>query len=307
MRYGLYIALAFSTLLFSALKPEAFPTLTNALSVLTLAAPLMIVTLGLTIALIMTEIDLSIGSMMGLAGALSVVAMSFWGLPWPVAVLLTFAVTLLAGFATGSMVTFGGANSLIISLGMATFLTGIEFSLTNQRTIYQGIDSGFISLGQSVIFGLNAQVWIAGGLALACYLLLEKTELGRYMYATGSNPEACRLAGIPVRRLRTLAFIFSAAGATIAGLLLTAQSASSYSNIGLPYLLPAFAAAFLGSTVSEKGQFTVAGTVAAVLFISVIQSGLTMLALSTGTINLAQGGLLIAAVLLSRLGQRTGK
>lgn len=306
LRYGLYIALLLSIALFSALKPNAFPTVTNALSILTLAAPLMIVALGLTIALIMNEIDLSIGSVMGLSGAFCVVAMSFWGLPWPVAIAMTIAVGASAGVATGSMVTLGGANSLIISLGMATFLTGIEFSLTNQRTIYQGIDPAFISIGQSAILGLNAQVWIAGVLAALCYVLLEKTELGRYMYATGSNPEACRLAGVPVQRLRIAAFVFSALGAMIAGLLLTAQSASSYSNIGLPYLLPAFAAAFLGSTVSDKGQFTVAGTVAAVLFISVIQSGLTMLALSTGSINLAQGGMLIAAVLLSRLGQKAG-
>ena len=255
----------------------------------------------------MNEIDLSIGSMMGLAGAFCVVLMSHLGVPWPLAMLSTFVLAIIVGISTGTMVTHGGANSLIISLGMATFLTGIEFTLTNQRTIYTGIDAGFIALGQSEVLGLNAQIWIAGGLALVCFLALEKTEMGRYMYATGSNAEACRLAGVPVRTLRVSAFVFSAVGAATAGLLLTAQSASSFSNIGLPYLLPAFAAAFLGSTVSAKGQFTVAGTVAAVLFIGVIQSGLTMLQLSTGSINLSQGGMLIAAVLLSRLGRRSGK
>ena len=306
-RFGLYFALLIAIALFGALKPDAFLTITNALSILTLAAPLMIVSLGLTIALIMNEIDLSIGSMMGLAGAFCVVLMSHLGVPWPLAMASTFLLAIAVGMTTGTMVTHGGANSLIISLGMATFLTGIEFTLTDQRTIYSGIDEGFIALGQSTILGLNAQIWIAGTLAGTCFLALEKTEMGRYMYATGSNTEACRLAGVPVRRLRISAFVFSALGAATAGLLLTAQSASSFSNLGLPYLLPAFAAAFLGSTVSPKGQFTVVGTVAAVLFIGVIQSGLTMLQLSTGSINLSQGGLLIAAVLLSRLGRRSGK
>ena len=306
-RFGLYIALLVAIAVFGALRPDAFLTVTNALSILTLAAPLMIVSLGLTIALVMNEIDLSIGSMMGLAGAFCVVLMSHLGVPWPLAMLCTVLLAVAVGITTGTMVTHGGANSLIISLGMATFLTGIEFTLTNQRTIYTGIDEGFIALGQSEILGLNAQIWIAGILALICFLALEKTEMGRYMYATGSNAEACRLAGVPVRTLRISAFVFSALGAAMAGLLLTAQSASSFVNVGLPYLLPAFAAAFLGSTVSPKGQFTVAGTVAAVLFIGVIQSGLTMLQLSTGSINLSQGGMLIAAVLLSRLGQRSGK
>ena len=306
-RFGLYIALVIAIAVFGALRPDAFLTLTNALAILTLAAPLMIVALGLTIALVMNEIDLSIGSMMGLAGALCVVLMAHWGVPWPVAMAATILVAVVAGATTGIMVTHGGANSLIISLGMATFLTGVEFTLTDQRTIYAGIDAGFIALGQSRILGLNAQIWIAGALALICFLALEKTEMGRYMYATGSNAEACRLAGVPVRTLRVSAFVFSACGAAIAGLLLTAQSASSFSNVGLPYLLPAFAAAFLGSTVSHRGQFTVVGTVTAVLFIGVIQSGLTMLQLSTGSINLSQGGMLIAAVLLSRLGRRSGR
>lgn len=305
--WGLLIALCVVVCIFSILRPNAFFTSTNALAILTLAAPLAIAALGLTVALVMNEIDLSVGSMIGLGGAFAVCLMSFWDVHWFLAIVLAFTLAIAAGMATGAMVTFGGANSLIITLGMATLLTGIEFTLTDQRTIYSGIPAGYVAIGQSYMFGVNVQVWIALLVSLIAWILLEKTETGRYMYATGSNQEAAYLAGIPVARLRMCGFIIVAVCATLAGILLTAQSASAFSNAGQPYLLPSFASAFLGSTMSRDGRFTVIGTLVAVLFIGVIQTGLTMMQLSTGAINIAQGGLLVLAVLLSRIGKKGSK
>lgn len=189
---------------------------------------------------------------------------------------------------------------------MATFLTGIEFSLTDQRTIYTGLDPAYMLIGQSYFLGLNLQIWIAAAITFVAWLILEKTEAGRFIYAVGANPQAAYLAGVPVRILRIGGFVSVAICATITGILLTSQSASAFSNAGQPFLLPAFASAFLGSTISPDSRFTVFGTLVAVLFIGVIQTGLTMLQLSTGLINLAQGGLLIVAVMLSRLGKAGG-
>lgn len=304
--YGLFIALLAAIALFSALRPEAFFSITNARSVLMLASPLLIAALGLTIALAVNEIDLSVGSMIGLGGAFAVCLMSFWGVPWLLAIFASLGLGLVVGLAIGALVSIGGANSLIITLGMATFLTGIEFTLTNQRTIYTNLDPAYIAIGQSYALGMSLQVWIAAAIAFLAWILLEKTETGRFIYAVGANADAAYLAGVPVRRLRIGGFICVAICATISGILLTSQSASAFSNAGQPYLLPAFASAFLGSTMSSDGRFTVVGTVVAVLFIGVIQTGLTMLQLSTGAINLAQGGLLIVAVMLSRLGKSKG-
>lgn len=304
--YGLFLALLLAIGVFSALRPDAFFSTTNARSVLTLAAPLLIASLGLTIALAVNEIDLSVGSMIGLSGALAVCLMSFYDVPWVLAITASLILGVIVGLVIGALVSFGGANSLIITLGMATFLTGIEFSLTDQRTIYTNIDPSYIAIGQSYLLGMSVQVWIAAAIALFAWLLLEKTETGRFIYAIGANPNAAYLAGVPVNKLRIFGFVCVAVTASIAGILLTSQSASAFSNAGQPYLLPAFAAAFLGSTMSPDGRFTVVGTVIAVLFIGVIQTGLTMLQLSNGAINLAQGGLLIIAVMLSRLGRSKG-
>lgn len=302
-RWGLAIALIATIIVFSALRPEAFFTTTNAQAMLTLSAPLTVAALGLTVALVMNDIDLSLGSMIGLCGAVAISAMSFWAIPWPLAILLALGVAIVGGLATGWMVAAIGANSLIITLGMATLLTGLEFILTDQKTIYQGVQDGYIALGQSQFLGINIQVLVAAIVALAAYLLLERSEAGRYMYAVGGNPTAAFLAGVPVRALRITGMVLSGLGSALAGILLTAQSASSFSNSGQSYLLPAFAAAFLGTTLSPDGRFSVVGTLTAVLFIAVVQTGLTMLQLSSGTINVAQGGLLIAAVLLSRFGR----
>lgn len=306
-RFGLPAALLSAAAIFSALRPEAFFTITNAQAMLTLSAPLIVAALGLTIALVMNDIDLSLGSMIGLCGAVAIAAMSFWSIPWPLAILFALMVAIVGGLATGWMVASLGANSLIISLGMATLLTGLEFTVTDQKTIYQGVQDGYIALGQSQVLGVNVQVVVAAVVALSAYLLLERSEAGRYMYAVGGNPTAAFLAGVPVRALRITGIVLSGLGAAIAGILLTAQSASAFSNAGQSYLLPAFASAFLGSTLSPDGRFSVVGTVVAVLFIAVVQTGLTMLQLSSGTIYVAQGALLIAAVLLSRFGLTTAR
>lgn len=303
-KYGLVLALIAAIVIFSLLKPKAFYSMRNAFAILTLAAPLAIASLGLTVSLVLNEIDLSIGSMIGLGGAFAICLMSFWGVPWYAAILLAILLGFGAGMATGVMVAISGANSLIITLGMATLLTGIEFLLTNQRTIYSGVEDAYIMLGQSIFLGLNIQVWVASFIAIVIWILLEKTEAGRFMYASGSSPEAAFLAGVPVRKLRIIGFLVVAICAAITGILITAQSASAFSNAGQAYLLPAFASAFLGSTMSPDGRFTALGTLIAVLFIGVIQTGLTMLQLSTGAINFTQGGLLIAAVLLSRIGRK---
>ncbi|MEP4431094.1 MAG: hypothetical protein ABJ349_02720, partial [Hyphomicrobiales bacterium] len=156
--YGLFLALVAAILVFSALRPDAFFSTTNARSVLTLAAPLLIASLGLTIALAVNEIDLSVGSMIGLSGALAVCLMSFYGVPWIVAIMAALLLGSLGGLIIGILVSIGGANSLIITLGMATFLTGIEFSLTDQRTIYTNIDPSYIAIGQSYVLGMSVQV-----------------------------------------------------------------------------------------------------------------------------------------------------
>ncbi|MGW3151556.1 ABC transporter permease [Streptomyces sp. NPDC001177] len=303
-RFGLLIALALLIVAFSALRPGNFPTWSNAGSILTLAAPLAIVSAGLTTLLVMGDFDLSIGSMIGLGGAACVVLQSRWHLTWESATLLTLVLGALVGLVNGLLTAYAQLSSFIVTLGMGTVLTGLEFSMTGQKTIYQGIDPGYAKLGQSSLLGLNIQIWVAAALALCVWALLTHTEPGRYFYAIGSNPVASRLSGIRVELLRIVGFVVVSLSATLAGVLLTAQADSSFSNAGTPYLLPAFASAFLGTTVFGAGRFNVLGTLVGVLLLGVTETGLTMLQLSTAAVLLVQGAVLITAILLSRMGAK---
>ena len=154
------------------------------------------------------------------------------------------------------------------------------------------------------MLGINNQVWIAVVACAAVWLTLERTEPGRYMYAIGSNAEAARLAGLNTRALRISGFVVVAVSAAVVGVMLASLTSSYTPNIGPPYLLPGYAAVFLGAAAFRPGQFNIAGSVVGVLFLGVIQTGLTMLNLQTYVINLVQSAILVAAVLLSRLGQR---
>jgi ribose transport system permease protein len=209
------------------------------------------------------------------------------------------------GAANGFLVAVLGASSFIITLAMGTILTGLEDAITGQNSVFSGLPKGFTGIAQnSSILGFNNQVWIAAIVAVVLWVVLEKTEAGRFMYAIGSSREAARLAGVRTRALRVLGFIAMGLGAAAVGILITSLSGSYTPNTGPPYLLPAFAAVFLGAAAFRPGQFNVAGTTVGVLLLGVIQTGLTMLNLQTFAINLVQGAILVAAILLSRLGER---
>lgn len=304
-RYGLLLAFAVMIISFSLAKPDAFPTTANLKSILTAAAPALIVAAGLTVPLVMQDFDLSFGAMIGLAGGAAVVLQSNENWAWGLAVLVAIALGLGAGVANGFLISYLGGSSFIITLAMGTVLVGMEYVFTDQKTIFSGVSQGYVDIGQGEFLGLNNQIWIAAVIAIVLWVVLDQSELGRYMYAIGGNPEAARLSGVRIRRIRLTGFVIVALCAAIVGILLTAQAASSVPNTGVPYLLPAFAAVFLGSAVFRPGEFNIPGTVVGVLFLGVIQTGLTMLQLETFVINLVQGAILIVAVLVSQLGQRS--
>lgn len=304
--YGVPFALLITVVIFSTLRPAAFPTWRNLDAILTLAAPLAIMALGITVVLAQGDLDLSFGSVIGLAGAVTFVALAEdrWALAWPIALLCGLVVGAIAGAINGTLVAYIGLAPIITTLGMSTALVGVEFLFTDQQTVYGNVPPLFTQLGRGELFNLNIQIWLAALVTLLMYGLMEQTELGRYFYALGGNREAARLSGIRVRAVRLAGFLISGVAGALTGVLIVAQSASSSPTAGSPYLLPALTAAFLGTSMFRQGQFNVFGTIIGVLFLGVIQTGLIMLHLSTAIINIVQGVILVAAILLSRFGAR---
>ena len=293
-RYGLLGAFLLTILIFSLAVPDSFPTGRQRESILTLAAPSLIIAVGLTVVLVMQDFDLSFGAhdrprrrrcheLHGQerhgAGAVAIIADRPGARPSP------------AASSNGFMVAYLGGSSFIITLAMGTVLTGVEFGLTSQDTVYSGLPDGVLEhRPRRVPRPQQPDLDRRGDRARdvgAARAHRDRALHVRDRRQPRGGPALRRAGPQPARaRLRHR----RASTAAVVGLLLTSQSASYAPNRGTSYLLPAFAAVFLGAAVFRPGEFNVPGTVVGVLFLGVIQTGLTMLDLETYVINLVQGG-----------------
>lgn len=303
-RYGTLVFLVLAIAVFSILKTDAFFTTETLVNVLEQSAVLVVVAVGLTAAMVMFEFDLSIAAMASLCGVLVTGFQSFDGAAWPLAALETIVVAAAIGLVSGLIVAVINVNSFIVTLAMGTIVGGINQWYNNGQTISLGIDPGFVALGRGKVAGVPNLVLIAAGVSILIWLLLSQTATGRNMYAIGGNREAARLAGIPIARVRVLAFVISAALAGLGGMMLAARSGSGFTSAGGSLLLQAFTACFLGSVTLRDGEFHVAGTVLGVLLLTTIFVGLTIVGVADYVQSWVTGGLLIVAVASSGIARR---
>jgi ribose transport system permease protein len=246
-------------------------------SVLNQNAVLIVVALGLLVPLAAGVFDLSIGACASASAVTVAWAVSSNQQGWNIWVGIALALTvgLVVGAVNGWLVVKLGVDSFIATLGMSSVLSAYAVWRSNNQSIL-GLPPSFSSLTSQWFWGINKTVWYALGLAFVLWYVLEHTAVGRYLLATGGGRDAARLAGVQTDRYVFGSLMVSALMASLGGVLLASQFASVQSTVGMPYLLQAFAAAFLGST-QFKGRFNVWGTVAAVF---VLQSGVKGLQLT---------------------------
>jgi ribose transport system permease protein len=302
-RFAVWGSYLVGVLILSLLRPDEFLAWQTAQAILSQCAIPLLLATALTMVLVVGEFDLSFAAVVGLAASVSVILMTHGGLEWVAAASIAVLVALAVGLANGYVTAYLGAQSIVATLAAASIATGLEYLIGNQETLYTGLAPQYVSIGQSVFFGVAFPAWIAVALAIVVGVVMHQTELGRYMYAVGSNPEAARLAGLRVRRLKVVAFATVGLFAGLAGLLISAQSSAYYPGAGEPYLLPAFGAVFLGAAAvgGTVERFTIAGTLFGVLFFQTMRIGLTILNLAPGWVNFAEGAFLLAAALLALL------
>jgi len=302
-RFGVLLAVLATFAVFSILRPDSFFTALTLKGILRDCAPLMIVALGITVVLAMNDYDLSVGGLTSLCAVTVVVLLSTeWvGLNWILAIFLTIAIGTLLGLANGALIAYVRLPSFILTIATGTVFAGLGLQIVNSQSVYQGISQSFINLATGSWLGLSHQVFIGLGVLAVAHLFLRHTEYGRHMYAIGGNPEAARLSGLRVRLLRMVGFGLVGAAAAIAGILINSEAAAANPNTGVGLLLPAYAAAFLGSSMFRVGVFTPIGTALGALYLQIVGTGLTILNLSGPVVQMIQGGILAAAVLVSRL------
>ena len=303
-RYGTIIGLVAMIAVFAFLSPRAFPTVNNFTNVLNQASLAMIIAGGLTLAVIVGELDLSIGMAASLHGILVTGFIVHDKIPIPIAILLVLALGALIGFVNGFIVTKMRVNSVIATLGVGTILTGFAFAYSSGVPIVAGVPEAFLqlSLGRW-LFGIPNNIIVMALVMGGLWLLVERTSVGQEIQAVGGNAAAARLAGINVDRIKTLGFVMSGMCAALTGILLASRLGSGTTSAADSYLLTAFAAVFLGSATLRDGEFHVFGTLVGALIIAIGFNGLNIFGAPTFSQYMFQGSILIVAVALSSLGR----
>lgn len=300
-RVALIVVWGVVVTVFAVLKPETYATSGNFQNIFGSQAVLLILALGLLLPLTTGDFDLSIASTL----SLSAMTLTVLNVQHDVSLLVSIAVALLACLGVGLVNAIGvvamGIPSFIVTLGTSTFVLGIVQWISGQATV-TGVDQSLVNatVGNR-IGGIPLQFYygVAGALLLA--LVFEFTPLGRRLLFVGRSPQVARLSGLNVTRLRVGSFVCCSLVAGLAGVVYAGALGGADPSSGQSFLLPAFAAAYLGATAIVPGRFNPVGTFVAVYFLVSGVVGLQMLGADNYVQQLFYGGALVVAVALSRL------
>lgn len=302
--YAAVIALLLFIVFFSVARPETFPTLDNFKTIVLTQSVLALLAIGLVAPLVAGEFDLSIGAALSF-GALVSAKLVSTGTSVPMTFLIVLAAGVAIGLVNSLLIVRLEVSSFIATLGTGIILEGATLWVSGGRTIFENIGADFTSLGNNEIFGVlplpGLYVVIV---ALFLWYVLERTPLGREMYVTGYGRDAARLAGIKIERRIVLALVISGTLGAMAGFLHAANLGSASPGVGNSFLLPAFAAAFLGSTAIRAGRFNIVGTLVAAALLSVGITGLLLMGAQPYVQQFFYGGALIVSVAFAQVGVR---
>jgi ribose transport system permease protein len=292
--------------LFSLWAPETFPSLATAKQILNSNAITALAALAITIPLAARVFDLSFAGVMTLTGVTVAHLIAKDGVPLIPAIALALAVGLAVGAINGVVVVVMRIDSFIGTLATGSLIAALITMVTHEVPITDAkLGGAFADIGQTSVGGVTLAVVYCAVVAVAIWYLLEHTATGRRLYATGFNPDAARLAGVGVDRLRFLSLVASGGLAGATGIILASTLGSGSPSAGSPYLLPAFAAAFLGATQLKNGRFNAGGTIIAVLLLGTGVTGLALANAPQWAGDMFVGVVLIAALALTGLQRRT--
>jgi len=299
-RYGILIAFAIVVAVASMLHP-AFLTRANLLNIVRQSSVHGIMAVGMTFVILTAGIDLSVGSVLALAGVLCA---SFERAGWPV--FHTFAVTMLIGAAiglvNGLVITKGKVTPFVVTLGTMSIARGFAHIYTGGQPI-GGFRDSFRYIGRESILGVHIPILVFLGVLCTAALILRYTRLGRHIYAIGSNEAAARLAGVNIDRGKTAAYVISGLTAAAAAIILTARLNSGESIAGQGYELDVIASVVIGGTSLMGGRGSVWGTLVGALLIGTINNTMNLLLVSSYWQLVVRGLVIVAAVLVDRLRQ----
>lgn len=296
---GALIALVFLVIVISSISPE-FRTISNFLSLLRQSSINGLIAFGMTGVILTGGIDLSVGSTLALTTAF---AASFikGGMPTMLAFLVVLAIGVGFGAINGAMITKGRLQPFIATLITMTVFRGLTMIFMDGKPISNLGDSFALKfIGKGNLFEIPFPVILFILIFVVFFILLEKTVFGRKVYATGSNFQAAKLAGVNIDRTKIVVYAISGCMAALSGLILLSRLSSAQPTLGESYEMDAIAATALGGTSMSGGRGHIWGTFIGVLIIAVLNNGLNILGVSSYWQNVVKGIVILVAVLADR-------
>ena len=303
-RYALLAAWGVTCVIFGILRPDTFLTTSNFTTIFGSQAILVVLTLALLVPLTAGDYDLSVAATMGLSSmTLAILNVNHGWSIWA-SILAALAVGLVVGLINGALVVLLDIDSLIATLGTSTFIAGVILWISNSQTISGISDTLINAVVVDRFLGIPLEFYYGIALGLVMLYVFEFMPVGRRLLFVGRGRNVARLSGIGVSRLRWGAMAVSGLISAFAGVLYAGTLGSADPTSSLSFLLPAFAAAFLGATTILPGRFNPIGSIAAVYFLVTGITGLQLLGVQTFVQQLFYGGALVLAVALSQFARR---
>jgi ribose transport system permease protein len=311
-RFQSLIALVLMVVALS-LSTSSFLTVDNGLNVLRQISINLCLSIGMTLVILSGGIDLSVGSMLALSGAVAagllkngvavpgtdvVLQFTVFG-----AVVSGLAVGTVLGWFNGFVITRFKLPPFVATLGMLSIARGLTMLWTGGFPV-TGLGERFGYMGTGHLLGIPMPVWISALLTALFFGITRRTRFGRHLFAVGGNERAALLSGLNVTRIKLLVYMLAGALSGVAGLLVTARLDSATPNAGLSYELDSIAAVVIGGTSLSGGRGSILGTALGCLIIGVLNNGLVLLSVSPFWQQVIKGAVILLAVAVDKAGNR---
>lgn len=276
---------------------DKFATVTNFFNIIKQITINLYLACGMTFVILLGGIDLSVGSVIAVSGCVSAGMASWVGLPVPIAILIGIVCGVLIGIVNGLIVSRTTIPAFITTLGTMNIGRGIARVYTNNQTI-SVLQPQYTFLGTGKVFGIPIQLFMIIAVVAVSSFILNRTQLGKHIYATGGNKTAAQYSGIDTKKVTLFCFIFSGILASIAGILTCGRTFSATIAMGQSAEMDAIAAVVLGGTSMSGGKGKISGTIIGALIIGVLNNGMNLLGIDSSWQFIVQGIVILIAVFI---------
>ena len=297
LKYKSLIGLLILCMVISLITPR-FLSIANIRNVLTQVSVNAVIAIGMSFVILTGGIDLSVGSILAVSGAVAASIMKSTGNLF-LAIIAAIAIGCLIGVINGALVSKGRIQAFIVTLATMTIFRGVTYVYTNGTPI-SGLGQSFSSIGNKSLLGLPIPVVIMVIVFGIGFYVLSQTRYGRYLYALGGNEDSARLSGINTTKIKTLVYVISGATAALSGIIVTSRIGSASPNAGVGFELDAIAAVVLGGTSLAGGEGSVVGTIIGALIIGVLNNGLNLMNVSPFYQAIVKGLVILLAVMVEK-------